>query len=153
MVISSSEIAGIMTGQISTMNHVRELVTTTGNFFYSLARQLFFYYDQHRLWIHHGNRRIEKSEVRRPIRKSDYDNTLEGKPFSFFDCTIVGFEEHPRLFEEIKGRKIMGTTFGEGVVSIMTAFAFQVAHLCRNESLQKDLNDRKELLAKIERLS
>lgn len=153
MVISSSEISGIMSGQISTMNHVREMVTMAGNYFYNMAKELFFYYDQHRLWIHHGNRRIEKSEVRRPVRKSDYQDLAEGKPFSFFDCVITGFEQTPRLADELKGRKVMGTTFGEGVVSIMTAYAFQVAHLCRNESLQKDLNDRKDLLARIDQLS
>ncbi len=153
MVVSNSEMTGIMTGQISTMNHVRELVTSAGNFFYNLASDLLFYYDQHRLWIHHGNRRVEKSEVRRPVRKSDYSDLTGGRPFAFFDCIITGFEEEPRLFEEIKGRKVLGTSFGEGVVSIIIAYAFQIAQLCRNESLQKDMGDRRELLSRIDQLS
>ncbi len=153
MILESDEISKIMSGQISTMNHVRELIVSAGNFFYNLANNLLYYYDQHRLWIHRGNRRVEKSEVRRPVRKSDYNGHLEGKPFPFFDCTIIGFENPPRLYNEIKERKVLGTSFGEGVLSIVMAYSFQVANLCRNESLQKDMRERKDLLQRIETLS
>ena len=153
MVLESDEVTRIMAGQIATMNHIRELVTAAGAFWYELAEKLFFYYEQHRLWIHRGNRRVEKSEVRRPVRKSDYTDTSAGRAFPFFDCTIIGIEKAPRLADEIKGQKVLGTSFGEGILSLVVAYCFQGAQLCRNEMFQRDMHDRKQLLERIRALS
>jgi hypothetical protein len=147
--ISYNETVKIMKGRITTMNNVRELLLTTGDFFYELASKILLYYEEHRKWIFSGSPWKEKAMVRRPVGPDFLEEAPAGEgmgnPMPFYDCIIIGFDRPVPLSERLLGKKVLGNTSGEGLLGYMTAYAFQAASLCSNPRIASDMERRNSL--------
>jgi hypothetical protein len=150
--LSYNEAVKIMKGRITTMNNVRELLLSAGDFFYELASRILLYYEEHRKWIFNGSPWKEKALVRRPVGPDFLEESSggggKGSPMPFYDCIIIGFERPMPLSERLLGKKVLGNTSGEGLLGYMTAYAFQAAGLCSNPRIASDMERRNSLRAR-----
>ena len=68
MAVSREEAVKIMKGQINSMNHVHDIISGTGEFFYAVAHRLLEFYNEHRRWIFQGSPRIDRAVLRGPVK-------------------------------------------------------------------------------------
>jgi hypothetical protein len=122
LAVSHNEALKIMKGRITTMNNVRELLLSTGDFFYELASKVLLYYEEHRKWIFNGSPWKEKAMVRRPVGLISWKKPLpakgKGNPMPFYDCIIIGFDRPMPLSERLLGKKVLETPQGRGFWAI-----------------------------------
>jgi hypothetical protein len=152
LMLSHSEVQRIMKGQLSSMDHVRELTIAMGNFFYGIAVKLLKCYNAHRVWIFHGSARGEGNTIRSSYAQLPSGTEEAGRPVPFYDCVIMGAEEGTPLFEQLRGKRVVGDSPSEGIFSYMVSYAWQMADLCNNAFLQSDMQERQKLLRRLKDL-
>ncbi len=155
LTVTRDEIKRIAGGGIRTMPEVNDLVLHGGNFFYLLASEMKNHYNLHRLWVYNGRNLTMEESIRRPLDDFEIDpgNYKDGKPFPFYDCTVVDFDVRPRLAREALNFRIIDDSLKGGLLVRITAFCYQMAYECYNTDLGRELARRKELKRKIEKLT
>ncbi len=155
LAVTRDEVKRVSGGLITTMPRVRELIQNAGHFFYSIATELKKHYELHRRWVFNGKNLTVEDSIRKPLEEFEIDpgNFKDGKPFPFFDCAVIGFEERPRLAKEVLNYRVIEDSLKGGLVVRITAFCYQAAFECFNIDLGQDLARRKELKRNIEKLS
>ncbi|MCL1911030.1 MAG: hypothetical protein FWG13_02355, partial [Leptospirales bacterium] len=147
LVLSREEVVRILQGKIVSMDHVESIMRNTGNLFYKIAQKLFPYYYRHRQWITSENPKTKLSIIRTPIAADGEPQD----PIPFYDCVIKGFGKPAPLAAGLEGKKIIGTAFGEGVIDFILAYSYQVANLCLNAELVRNMEERDGIIFELEK--
>ncbi len=122
-----------------------------GDCFYLIGRELQEVYDQHRRWVS-GRTAVAGAEpAREPLKNRVTDEKSEwGRPIPFHDCVILEVKNGTAVSKELTGKRVMEDSLNDGIFVRMNAFAYQAAYECMSERLVLDLEERKNLLKKIE---
>lgn len=134
--VTDDEIKKIVTGKISSMNHVEGIVFKTGSSFYALGKKLHEVYHNHMK----AAEKNTKTQLRTtPLNPEDRDNEVL-IPYS--SCLFKGFEPSTPLLRKIAGRKILSDTMKGGIVIFIMAYCYQTAALCGYPQIRNDLGRR-----------
>ncbi len=142
--VSREEIKKIVTGKISSMNHVESIVFKAGSVFYSLGSKLHEVYHNHLKamedQVKDGNKKENRKEMRMAPLEPEDRNSATCIPYS--GCILTGFEPVNPLIKRIAGRKILSDTAKGGVIIFIIAYCYQVSDLCGYSQIQNDLGKR-----------
>jgi hypothetical protein len=151
LALSRNEMKKIMTGQTGKQADVSRFIRSIGDCFYLIGRELQAVYDQHRRWAAGRSVLTGTEPARDPLKNPIMDEASEwGRPIPFHDCVILEVENGTTLSKELTGKRVMEDSLYDGIFVRMNAFAYQVAYECMSERLTLDLEERKNLLKKIE---
>jgi hypothetical protein len=151
LVLGREEVKRLVKEEAGAQAHIGRFIRTIGDCFYLIGRELQSIYDMHRRWVA-GRTQLTGME---PARESIKERTLNenderGRPIPFNDCVIMEVKNGTALSKELAGKRVLEDSLYDGVFIRMNAFAYQVAHECMSEKLMRDLEERKNLLKKIE---
>jgi len=153
--ISKDEIGKIVSGNIKSMININKFLLNIGNLFYKIGKKLHLIYDSHRLWVLNGSNLINESYLLNSIGEKSLKEIDEsrGIPLAFFNATIEEVMTKNPLSSLLSGEKILEDSLKEGVFVKIIAASYQIAFECRNEKLYADLDMRKNIIDKINKLS
>ncbi len=155
MVISLQEARRVLKGSIKTLAHIEVFLKRIGGLFFAVGTELHRIYDLHRIWARLGNSLSDSKLIRIPLtdRGSLDDKETNGHPIPFYDCRIKSFQEPSPLMKTLAGSGIINADFNEGVIVNIIAFCYQLAYQCQDDSLSRDLDTRKSIIAEIKDLT
>ncbi len=155
MVIGLEEARRVLKGSIKTLAHIEVFLKRIGALFFSIGTELHRVYELHRTWARLGRSLPDSKLIRIPLadRGSLDDAGANGHPIPFYDCRIKGFQEPSPLVKTLAGSGIINADFNEGIIVNIIAFCYQLAYQCQDESLARDLDTRKSIIAEIKNLT
>lgn len=152
LAVSREEVRRIMRGQIKSMSHVESIIKEVGSFFYGIGREIQWIYDLHKTWSATGSIAKEPGLLRTSLKeRPSLEMERWGRPIPFSDCRITGFEKSRSFSKLLVGKTYIDANDG-GIVPLVIAFTYQMAHECMNENIYEDLEDRKRILKELKNL-
>ncbi len=155
LAIKMEEVKKIMSRKFDTMAAAEEFIRAMGTFFYKTAKRLEVIYSFHKTWSFNRLSIPDIKMIRRPLSLEDLKltDTKTGRPLPFYDCTIKDFYKNNALTKKLLGKMIVGPDTGDGILIQVIAYLYQAAHECQSEHLLAELNERKNIIRKIDDLN
>jgi hypothetical protein len=151
LVLGREEVKKLVNDETDSQAHIGRFIRTIGDCFYMVGRELQSIYDLHRRWVAGRTQLTGNEPARESIKERALNENNEwGRPIPFNDCIIIEVKNGTALSKELTGKRVLEDSLYNGVFVRMNAFAYQVAHECASERLAKDLEERKNLLKKME---
>lgn len=153
-IVTRDEAKKICSGQLSTMDDVKNFLYRIGNLFYEIG------YELHRLERIHQNflkqdQTSKKPTAYKPLSKDENapaDKEDTARPFPFYDCRIQKNETNPDWLKLYSGRTVLGDSVKDSIIKFIISFSYQTSYECYNETLYNELAHRKDIKHKIKEL-
>lgn len=134
--INEDELKKIVSGKITSMNHVEGIVFKAGSCFYSFGNKLHEVYHNHKAAVTKSG----KTELKTiPLKPEDKDSDVV-IPFSV--CMLKEFDHQTPLIRRIEGKKILSSSMKGGIIVFIMAYCYQAALVCGYPQMQIDLGRR-----------
>jgi len=144
--ITQEELKKIVTGKISSMNHVEGIVYKAGSGFYALGNKLQEVYHNH-IKASEKEKKPEPRTIPLDLKDQDSEITI---PYS--GCLFIGFEPQTPLQKKLVGKKVLNDSMKGGVIVFIMAYCYQASSLCGYPQIQNDLGKRDLIRRQIKEL-
>ncbi|HPA71560.1 MAG TPA: solute carrier family 23 protein, partial [Spirochaetota bacterium] len=155
LVVSHDELQRIFKGQLKSMSNIGAILKKTGGVFYQLGRGVHRVLREHRKWVLLGKPVSGAAAPPVPLDGSARESLNEnsGRPVPFGGCRLVSAGSKAVLARTLAGLPVINDDFNDGILIIVVAFCYQLAHECGDENIQGDLENRKSILSTLRELA
>ena len=155
LVVSHDELQRIFKGQLKSMSNIGAILKKTGGVFYQLGRGVHRVLREHRKWVLLGKPVSSAAAPPVPLDGSARESLNEnsGRPVPFGGCRLVSAGSKAVLARTLAGLPVINDDFNDGILIIVVAFCYQLAHECGDENIQGDLENRKSILSTLRELA
>jgi hypothetical protein len=149
LIVSREEAIKILQGKIRSMFEIERFLTITGDIFNQIAEKLHCLFDMHRLWVLNGSKVEDQKTLSTPVK----DIPETGAPIPFYNFIIIDFKDKRLLSDRFIRNTILSESAKKGIIINLTAFCYQLANECKDETILSRLERRKDILKMIKELN